>query len=226
MNDQDIEKYLDLIKKTKSAPSAEGNTAVPSSSPTFGNPRIDPSCDIRGIDRMQIGKDVVIQRDCWLNIAFQNPVPGPMIVINEGTNIGRRCTLSAANKIYIGRFVLLAPNVFIADTHHEYQNITIPIMHQGITTKTDRISIGDESWIGINTVIMGNVSIGRHCVIGANAVVTKDIPDYCVAVGNPAKIIKIFNMKTRQWVRVNASTDTEATLAVQDKKTLTDNPQR
>ncbi len=180
---------------------------APASSPGTGNPIIDPSCDIRGIARMQFGRNVVIQKDCWLNIAFNHTTPGPMIVIEEGTNIGRRCTLSAAHKIHIGRFVLLAPNVFIADTHHEYQNVDKPIMHQGITTCSDQISIGDESWIGINAVIMGNVTIGKHCVIGANAVVTKDIPDYCVAVGNPAKVIKAFEAENRQWVKVKTSSD-------------------
>lgn len=52
------------------------------------------------------------------------------------------------------------------------------------------MTIGDDSYIGINAVIVGNIKIGRHCVIGANSVVTKDVPDYCVAVGSPAKVIK------------------------------------
>lgn len=52
------------------------------------------------------------------------------------------------------------------------------------------VSIGDGSYIGINAVIVGNVKIGKHCVIGANSVVTKDVPDYCVAVGSPARVIK------------------------------------
>lgn len=52
------------------------------------------------------------------------------------------------------------------------------------------MSIGDGSYIGINTVIVGNVKIGKHCVIGANSVVTKDVPDYSVAVGIPARVIK------------------------------------
>lgn len=52
------------------------------------------------------------------------------------------------------------------------------------------VLIGDGSYIGINTVIVGNVKIGKHCVIGANSVVTKDVPDYSVAVGIPARVIK------------------------------------
>lgn len=63
-------------------------------------------------------------------------------------------------------------------------------MDQGIVQKGQKVSIGDGSYIGINSVIVGNVKIGKHCVIGANSVVTKDVPDYCVAVGCPARVIK------------------------------------
>lgn len=207
LNDTDIQKYLALINKSKTE-NQKAQQAVNANGPiSLNNYSIDPTCDIRGIERMKLGKGVIIQKDCWLNIAFNNPAPGPMIVIDEGTNIGRRCTLSAAHRVIIGKFVLIAPNVFIADTHHEYQNLGVPIMHQGITTHTDQVTIGDESWVGINAVIMGNVNIGKHCVIGANAVVTRDIPDYCIAVGNPAKIIKMLDLRNRQWVRVDGKTD-------------------
>jgi acetyltransferase-like isoleucine patch superfamily enzyme len=162
---------------------------------------------------MRFGKGVVIQKDCWLNIAYHNPLEGPMIVIDEGTNIGRRCTISAANRIFIGKFVLIAPNVFIADTHHEYQKLGIPIMRQGITTHNDEITIGDETWIGINAVIMGSVKVGKHCVIGANSVVTKDVPDYCVAVGSPAKVVKMLDVDTGQWVKVEGKPDLDKYLA-------------
>jgi acetyltransferase-like isoleucine patch superfamily enzyme len=213
LDDTDIQKYLALISKSKSENrnvqhQDDSNIGISSSKVA-----IDPTCDIRGIERMRFGKNVVIQKDCWLNIAYNNPAPGPMISIDEGTNIGRRCTISAANKISIGKFVLFAPNVFIADTHHQYQKIGIPIMHQGITTHDDQIMIGDEAWIGINTVIMGNVKVGKHCVIGANSVVNRDIPDHCVAVGNPAKVVKMFDLKTGQWIKVNGKADLARHLA-------------
>jgi acetyltransferase-like isoleucine patch superfamily enzyme len=213
LNDTDIQKYLALINKSK-AENQKAQRAVSANGPiSLNNLSIDPTCDIRGIERIKLGKGVVIQQDCWLNIAFNNPAPGPMIIIDEGTNIGRRCIISAANRIMIGKFVLIAPNVFIADTHHEYQKLGIPIMHQGITTHTDQVTIGDETWVGINAVIMGNVTIGKHCVLGANAVVTKDVPDYCVAVGNPAKVIKMFDVRNGQWVRVDGKADLDKYLA-------------
>lgn len=64
-------------------------------------------------------------------------------------------------------------------------------MDQGIVQRGQKVSIGDGSYVGINSVIVGNVNIGKHCVIGANSVVTKDVPEYCVAVGSPAKVIKV-----------------------------------
>jgi acetyltransferase-like isoleucine patch superfamily enzyme len=213
IDDQDIQKYLRLINKNRTDNRNVKDVVAANRSISQCNFFIDPSCDIRGITRMSFGNSVVIQKDCWLNIAFNNPNAGPMIVIEEGTNIGRRCTISAANKIQIGRFVLIAPNVFIADTHHEYQNLEIPIMHQGITTHADQVTVGDESWIGINSVIMGNDKIGKHCVIGANSVINKDVPDYCVAAGNPAKVIKVLDPKSGKWVRVNGKADLDRLLS-------------
>ena len=80
--------------------------------------------------------------------------------------------------------------MYITDCDHEYRNVDIPIIDQGIVQKGQKVSIGDGSYIGINAVIVGNVTIGKHCAIGANSVVTKDVLDYCVAVGSPAKVIK------------------------------------
>ena len=64
------------------------------------------------------------------------------------------------------------------------------------------VLIGDDTWIGTNVVIAGTIKIGKHCVIGANAVVTHNVPDYCVVVGNPARIIKKYNTESNQWERV------------------------
>lgn len=110
--------------------------------------------------------------------------------VGKGSEIGERCRISIANSLEIGEKVLLSPNVYLTDCDHEYRNIDIPVIDQGIVQKGQKVSIGDGSYIGINAVIVGNVKIGKHCVIGANSVVTKDIPDYSVAVGSPARVIK------------------------------------
>lgn len=115
---------------------------------------------------------------------------GGTVRIGKGSEIGERCRISIANSLDIGEKVLLSPNVYITDCDHEYRNISVPVIDQGIAQKGQTVSIGYGSYIGINAVIVGNVKIGKHCVIGANSVVTHNIPDYSVAVGSPAKVIK------------------------------------
>ena len=130
---------------------------------------------------------------------YPNLVGGGTVRIGKGSEIGERCRISIANSLEIGKKVLFSPNVYITDCDHEYRNVDIPIIDQGIVQKGQKVSIGDGSYVGINAVIVGNVKIGKHCVIGANSVVTKDVPDYCVAVGSPAKIIKRYNLETQLW---------------------------
>ena len=92
--------------------------------------------------------------------------------------------------------------IFITDHNHKFEDPKIPVKDQGISIQENaRIEIGSGSWIGTKVTIIGNVRIGRHCVIGANSVVTKDIPDYCVAAGVPAKVIRKYDPETRQWAK-------------------------
>ena len=149
------------------------------------------------------GQGVYIGKHCALkgkhNITLEDSVTvrpyaqiwsgGGTVRIGRGSEIGERCRISIANSLNIGEKVLLSPNIYITDCDHEYRNLRVPVIDQGIVQKGQTVSIGDGSYVGINTVIVGNVKIGKHCVIGANSVVTKDVPDYCVAVGSPAKVI-------------------------------------
>lgn len=126
-----------------------------------------------------------------------------LLEIGKGSDIGNHSRISSVNKIIIEDEVLIGPHVLISDNNHKYSDPLIPIIKQGVSCKKDyKVIIGEGSWVGTNAVIVGNVRIGKHCVIGANAVVTKDIPDYCVAVGIPAKVIRKYNFKTDQWERV------------------------
>lgn len=125
------------------------------------------------------------------------------IYIGQDSEIGEMSTLSCFRKIIIGNGVLTGPHVFISDHNHEYRNPNTYIKNQGVYCNLDdKIIIGDGTWIGTNVVIVGNVHIGRNCVIGANAVVTNDIPDNSVAVGIPCKVIKRYNVLSHNWERL------------------------
>lgn len=95
---------------------------------------------------------------------------------------------------------MIAERVYISDNLHGYENIDIPIIKQAIIQKRP-IRIGEGSWLGENVCVIG-ASVGKHCVIGANSVVTHDIPDYCVAVGAPARVIKRYSFEKGEWESV------------------------
>ncbi len=111
------------------------------------------------------------------------------IRIGDDSRIGLHNTI--IGPVHIGNQVNLAQGVVVSGLNHNYSHPEIPICQQGVATSP--ITISDDVWIGANTVIAAGVTIGKHCVIGAGSVVTKDIPDYSVAVGSPAKVVKMIN---------------------------------
>lgn len=127
--------------------------------------------------------------------------------INNGVGavrIGNRTRIGLGNTIIgpvtIGDDVRLAQNIVLSGLNHNYEDISLPIHAQGVSTAP--IVVEEETWIGANTVVVAGVTIGKHCIIAGGSVVTKDIPAYSVAVGNPARVVKTFNHDTGQWERV------------------------
>jgi len=121
------------------------------------------------------------------------------IEIGSNTRIGMGCVLIGPVKI--GNDVRLAQNVVCSGLNHGYQDVHLPIWKQPVTTSA--IIIEDESWIGANVVVTLGVTIGKHCVIAAGSVVTKNIPAYSVAAGVPARVIKAYNRDTKTWEKVS-----------------------
>ncbi|MDW8799692.1 glycosyltransferase [Clostridium sp. A1-XYC3] len=169
----------------------------------FGrNSRIQGEAEIFTAEGISIGNNVSIQKDVRLMLPYNNFNGEPRIIIEDGCDIGKRLTVSATNKIVIEKNVIIAANVHITDHNHEYKEVGIPIMYQGVTSFTNEVIIGQGSWIANNCVIVGNVHIGRGCTIAANSVVTKDIPDYCVVAGSPARVKKCFDRVSGKWIKV------------------------
>ena len=107
--------------------------------------------------------------------------------VGSHTTIGARCTLTAYGGLTIGDDVRIAPNVMMLTTDHEYEHKNVLIRNQGF--KQAPIEIGNDIWLGANVIIVKGVRIGDGAVIGANSVVTDDIPPYSIAVGLPCKVI-------------------------------------
>jgi acetyltransferase-like isoleucine patch superfamily enzyme len=149
-----------------------------------------------------IGKNVSIGRMSWL---AANPLTGGQkcsLKIGDGTYIGNFSHIYCTSEIEIGEHAIFADRVYVTDNLHTYTDPTIPIISQPII-QLQKVTIGNGSWIGENACIIG-ANVGKQSVVGSNAVVTKDIPDYCVAVGSPAKIIKRFSFEKQLWLKTDA----------------------
>lgn len=121
------------------------------------------------------------------------------VTIGDHARIGLGNTI--IGPVTIGNDVRLAQNVVLSGLNHNYEDISRPIHAQGVSTAM--INIGESSWIGANVTIVAGVTVGRHCIVAGGSVVTKDIPPYSVAVGNPARVIKQYNHHTGQWETVD-----------------------
>lgn len=108
-------------------------------------------------------------------------------------SIGQKCTIlhdfqcNAAQSVSIGNHVLIAPRVFISDSDHIVSEGTSTVEQKKLNSNP--VNIGDNCWLGINSVILKGVTLGHHCIVGSNSVVTKSAPPFSILAGSPAKII-------------------------------------
>lgn len=154
---------------------------------------------IEGMENMGIGDGVYIGEHTWL-AAMPLTTGKAQLLIGNGCAIGHRNHIYATKRIVLEDNVLTADSVYISDNSHTYSDVHTPILKQPIE-QLKEVRIGEGSWLGEHVCVIG-ASVGKHCVIGANAVVTHDIPDFSVAVGAPAKVIKQYNFNTRQWEQI------------------------
>lgn len=150
---------------------------------------------------ISIGRDTLIGPAISLSAGM---VPGQECITNPVVTIGDRCLIGRGSgivghfSIEIGNDVWTGHNVYITDQNHGYEDIEKPISQQSQPERA--VKIGDGSWLGYGSVVLPGVTIGRHVVVGANSVVTHDLPDYSVAVGVPARVIKQYI--NGEWVKV------------------------
>jgi acetyltransferase-like isoleucine patch superfamily enzyme len=151
---------------------------------------IQPPLRLGGVDRIAVGTGVMIGPGSWLQV-IGDEHDGVAIEIGDGTSIVGHCVLSAASSIRLGRRVLIARNAYISDHSHAFQDVSRAVMDQGITGIAP-VVVDDGAWLGENVVVGPGVRIGRGAVIGAGSVVLADVPDHCVAVGAPARVVRSF----------------------------------
>ena len=152
---------------------------------------------------IRIGEGTMIGPQATLSAGM---VPGQECLTDPVVRIGDRCLIGKGSgivghfSIEIGNDVWTGHHVYITDQNHGYEDITLPISRQ---TQPERaVVIGDGSWLGFGTVVLPGARIGKHVTIGANSVVTGEIPDFSVAVGVPAKVVRR-HIDGQGWIRVS-----------------------
>lgn len=151
--------------------------------------------------RIRLGNSVSLRKDAWLNVATEDPDGDPTIILEDNCHIGYGSIISARNRIYLEQNVLVGQSVLMVDHNHGYEDVTAPVIDQGIT-EGGKIRIGQGTWIGHGAAIVcprGELTIGRNCVVAVNSVVMQSIPDYSVVVGIPARVIRQYDPEKRAW---------------------------
>lgn len=133
-------------------------------------------------DRLRLGAHVLFEPDVWLTS------DAGVIEIGTGSILNLSVMIAAVDRVSVGAHCLIANGCVITDANHAFDDLTRPLPWQGFTSDGPT-EIGDDCWLGAHVVVTSGVRIGSRCVVGANSVVTHDLPDRSIAVGAPARII-------------------------------------
>lgn len=133
-------------------------------------------------DNFSLGERAVIECTGTLNDV------GKELIVGNNVGINRDCYIAVRGKVTIGNDVIFGPGVKIFSENHNYDDIDIAIKDQGVTHAD--VTLGDDIWIGANTIILPGVTIGSGSILAAGCVVNKDVEPYTIVGGIPAKKIK------------------------------------
>jgi len=141
-----------------------------------------------GTEGVELGHNVRIREFGWVQVTSHLSHPGRGLRIGDDTYIGPHCVLGAGGGIVLGKHVMLGAYVQLLAEDHAFSDPSQPIDRQGVTRRG--ITVGDGCWLGNSVIVLDGVHIGEGTVVGAGSVVTRDLPQRSVAVGNPARVIK------------------------------------
>lgn len=165
------------------------------------NSYIDKTVNTFGWGNIAIGSNTLVGEQTWLNVNGRVK-DFDHIKIGNYCYIGRRNLLSSSKELIIGDYVMTNNECKFLGSNHIYTNPLKPYIATG-TMNDDVLKIGVNVWIGASVIVLGAVTVGHGSIIGAGSVVTKDIPPFSIAVGNPCRVVKRFNFKTNFWERIS-----------------------
>jgi acetyltransferase-like isoleucine patch superfamily enzyme len=147
---------------------------------------IDDNCvlDAKGYDNqgISIGKGVFIGRNTILSCKNGD------ITLGDGVNIGFNCEIFSASRVVLEENILLAAYTYLIGGDHDFKRTDIPVIQQGRGSRG--ILVRQNAWLGAGVKVLDGVTIGRDAIIGTGAVVTNEIPEYAIALGVPARVVK------------------------------------
>ncbi|WP_308705813.1 acyltransferase [Paraburkholderia sp. BL18I3N2] len=154
------------------------------------------------VHHASLGERVLIRPGARIELVVMDAAAPPRLTIGSRVNIEQNVHIVCGGSIEIGDDATITGNVAIVDVEHPYEDVNDETrIGDRIRTRGNYVLIGQGAFIGFNAVILPNVKIGRHAVVGAHSVVTRDVPDYCVVAGNPAQTMKRYNFETKCWER-------------------------
>ncbi len=162
--------------------------------------------DIRNRRLIDLGNKLTTGFGCRLEVHPVEKREQKYLIFGNNVQLNDYVHIAAGEQVVIGNDVLIASRVFISDLNHgsysgDHQDSPLTKPNDRLLS-TKPIYIKDNVWIGENVCVLAGVTIGRGSIVGSMSVVTKDIPDFSVAVGVPAKVIKQFDFKENKWVLV------------------------
>ena len=218
---QRISYYLEKGRSFKFAevsPPAEPEKLPADPAEVFGHvgkdARILPLRLLTNPQKISIGDHVLIREGARLEAIthYRGVSYTPEIVIDAGTQIELDAHIGAARSIHIGKKVMIAGRVTILDHDHDYRNPLQPPIDQPLDVSP--VVIEDGAWLGENCVICKGVTVGRHAVVGANAVVTRDVPPWSVVAGVPARLVKFYSQISGRWEHSESGTNQKASIII------------
>jgi acetyltransferase-like isoleucine patch superfamily enzyme len=158
---------------------------------------------LSGTRYVRIGAGTLIRQGARIEALVLDPERPPAIEIGSNVNIEQNVHIVCTSRITLGDNVTITGNCSIVDTTHPFRDVDDPIKIGVRIDPTPRpVEIGNGTFVGMGCVILPGVCIGKRCVVGSNSTVTRDLPDFCVAVGSPARVQQQYDFSSKSWVNV------------------------